>query len=268
MGPFTFNGVRFALGTLSLLPLLYFGNSSKRTNQASPHFNKLTLIAGLIAGVVLFTAATFQQIGMVYTTAGKAGFITGLYVVFVPVFGIFMKQKTNLNIWLGGLLAVFGLYFLSITDSFQLAFGDTLVLISAFFFAFHILIIGRFSRQVSTLRLSVIQFATCSLMSLVVALFTEEIILSNILDAAIPIIYGGVFSVGIAYTLQVFAQKNAHPSAASIILSMESLFAVLGGWLFLSEQMTSRGLFGCGLMLTGMVLAQIKRTKKSGTLSS
>jgi len=266
VGPFTFNGVRFALGSLSLLPLLYFGKFAKSKAENQNHFNKLTIRVGLISGIVLFVAATLQQTGIIYTTAGKAGFITGLYVIFVPIIGIFIKQKTNLNIWLGAMLAAVGLYFLSINQDFALEFGDSLVLLSAVFFAFHILVIGRFSSMVSAIRLSIIQFATCSVLSLVSASFTEEIILSGIIDAAIPIIYGGVFSVGIAYTLQVVGQKHAHPSSASIILSLESLFAVIGGWLLLSEQMTARGLFGCGLMLAGMVLAQIRRRRNAGVV--
>jgi len=262
VGPFTFNGVRFALGSLSLIPLLYFRKPNKTKSETQNHFNKPTIKGGLISGIVLFVAATLQQTGIIYTTAGKAGFITGLYVIFVPIIGLFIRQKTNLNIWLGALLAAVGLYFLSINENFALEYGDSLVLLSAVFFAVHILVIGRFSSMVSAIKLSIIQFATCSVLSLISAGFTEDIVLSGILDAAIPIFYGGVFSVGIAYTLQVVGQKNAHPSSASIILSLESLFAVIGGWLLLSEQMTARGLFGCGLMLAGMVLAQIKWSRK------
>lgn len=262
VGPFTFNGVRFALGSLSLLPLLWLRNQKTNTTVTSNLWNKQTLVAGLFAGTALFVAATFQQIGIVYTTAGKAGFITGLYVIFVPIFGIFIRQNTRVNVWIGAVIAATGLYFLSVNEQFRIEFGDALVLVSAFFFAIHILIIGKFSGKVEAIRLSIIQFAACSIFSLAMAGFTEEIILPGILDAAIPILYGGIFSVGIAYTLQVFGQRNAHPSAASIILSLESLFAVVGGWLLLSEQMTARGLFGCGLMLGGMVLAQVKWRRK------
>jgi drug/metabolite transporter (DMT)-like permease len=258
VGPFTFNGIRFGLGSLSLIPLLFFFRQGKTGRPPKAGWNRLTLMTGLFAGAALFVAATFQQIGIVYTTAGKAGFITGLYVIFVPVFGMFVRQRTRPVVWFGALLAATGLYFLSVNENFRIDPGDALVLVSAFFFAFHILIIGRFSFRVSAIRLSIIQFAACSLLSLIAAVFTEEIVMANILDAAIPILYGGIFSVGIAYTLQVVGQKNAHPSAASIILSLESLFAVVGGWLLLNEQMTVRGLSGCGLMLAGMVLAQLR----------
>ncbi len=265
VGPFTFNGVRFALGSLSLLPLLWLRNQKTNTTLTKNLWNKQTLLAGFFAGTALFVAATFQQIGIVYTTAGKAGFITGLYVIFVPIFGIFIRQSTKINVWIGAVIAATGLYFLSVNEQFRIAFGDGLILVSAFFFAIHILIIGKFSSKVEAIRLSIIQFAACSIFSLITAGFTEEIMLAGILDAAIPILYGGIFSVGIAYTLQVVGQKHAHPSAASIILSLESLFAVAGGWLLLSEQMTARGLFGCGLMLGGMILAQVrlKRTRPS-----
>ncbi len=262
VGPFTFNGVRFALGSVSLLPLLLLKANNEMKSGINQKWSKQTLFAGIVAGTVLFVAAAFQQVGIIYTTAGKAGFVTGLYVIFVPVFGIFLHQKTQISVWLGGVLAAVGLYFLSINDSLWLEFGDMLVLISAIFFAIHILVIGRFSSKINAIRLSIIQFAACSILSMATAIFTEEIIISKIIDAAIPIIYGGVFSVGIAYTLQVIGQKRAHPSAASIILSLEALFAVVGGWLFLSEQMTQRGLYGCGLMLTGMILAQIKSGAK------
>lgn len=265
VGPFTFNAIRFALGSLSLLPWLYVKRRSNGERSSVPGWTKQTFRAGMIAGAAIFIASSFQQIGLVYTTAGKAGFITGLYVIFVPIFGIFIRQLTRTNVWLGALLAAGGLYFLSIREDLTIATGDALVLASAAFFAIHILIIGRFSFRMSAIRLSIIQFATCSVLSLVAAVFTEEIILANILDAAIPILYGGLFSVGIAYTLQVVGQKHAHPSAASIILSMESLFAVLGGWMLLGETLTARGWLGCALMLVGMILAQVRWRKKVGS---
>lgn len=257
VGPFTFNAIRFALGSLSLVPWLYVKSKSKNT-EPPKGWNRQTLVAGLVAGAAIFVASSFQQIGIVYTTAGKAGFITGLYVIFVPVFGIFIRQLTRTNVWLGALLAVAGLYFLSIHENFTIQTGDALVLVSAAFFAVHILIIGRFTFRVSAIRLSIIQFGVCSLLSFVIAIFSEEILWPTILDAAIPILYGGLFSVGIAYTLQVIGQKHAHPSAASIILSLESLFAVLGGWMLLGETLTARGWLGCSLMLAGMVLAQLR----------
>ncbi len=257
VGPFTFNGIRFVLGTLSLVPMLYIKLPESKA-RPRPGWNRITFTGGLFAGLALFIAASFQQIGIINTTAGKAGFITGLYVILVPVLGMFVGQRTRYNVWMGALLAVAGLYLLSIRTGFTIAAGDALVLVSAVFFALHILLIGNYTARVSAVRLSVVQFGLVAALSLVAALLTEEIVLRDILDAAIPIIYGGVFSVGIAYTLQVIGQRHAHPAAASIILSLESLFAVVGGWLLLHEHMSTRSLAGCGLMLAGMILAQLR----------
>ncbi len=262
VGPFTFNGIRFLLGCVTLLPLLYFqGKTVNRKGLAGGKWSRDDVTGGLLAGLVMFMAVSWQQFGIVHTTAGKAGFITGLYVILVPVVGIFIRQKTSANVWAGAVVAAIGLYFLSITENFTIAMGDSLVLISALFFTFHILIIGKFSARANIIRLSVLQFFVCAVLSLVAAFATETIEISGVFDATVPILYGGIFSVGIAYTLQVAGQKHAHPSAASIILSLESLFAVIGGWLILNEQMSVRNLIGCALMLTGMILAQIRFRK-------
>lgn len=262
VGPFTFNGIRFLLGSLTLLPLLALQRKSRGISGIqTTGWSSNDLTGGLSAGVVMFIAVSLQQIGIVHTTAGKAGFITGLYVILVPIVGVFIRQKTSANVWVGAVVAATGLYFLSVTENFTLAPGDSFVLISALFFTFHILIIGRFSIRANIIRLSVLQFFVCAVLSLVAAFATETIEISGIFDAAVPILYGGIFSVGIAYTLQVAGQKHAHPSAASIILSLESLFAVIGGWLILNEQMSVRNLIGCALMLTGMIFAQIRFRK-------
>ena len=263
IGPFTFNGIRFALGSLSLIPLLYLKIPGRRRTQPVATWNRITVSGGLLAGLALFIAASFQQIGIVYTTAGKAGFITGLYVIMVPALGMFIRQRTKINVWAGAVFAASGLYLLSIRENFTIDPGDALVLISAIFFAVHILIIGSYSGRAGAVRLSIVQFALCALLSLIAAVYTEEIMLQPILDAAVPVIYGGVFSVGIAYTLQVAGQRHAHPSAASIILSLESLFAVIGGWLILGEHLSARGMAGCALMLFGMIVSQL-HFRKSG----
>ena len=257
--PFTFNGIRFLLGCITLLPLLIFRpKNPDRGTTAIEKWSKDEIAGGLMAAVVMFMAVSWQQFGIVHTTAGKAGFITGLYVILVPIVGMFFRQKTAVNVWIGAVIAVIGLYFLSVTENFALALGDSLVLVSALFFTFHILIIGKYSARASIIRLSVLQFFVCAMLSLGAAAATETIEISGIYDAAIPILYGGIFSVGIAYTLQVAGQRHSHPSAASIILSLESLFAVIGGWLILNEHLSARNLFGCVLMLTGMILAQIR----------
>ncbi len=263
--PFLFNGIRFALGATSLVPIYFFINKKKQAHPIKPIDNRSLLINSSIAGVFMFIAATFQQIGVKYTTAGNAGFITGLYVVIVPIIGIFIGKKTNYKTWIGAILAMAGMYFLSIKGGFHIAMGDLLVFISAFFWASHVQIIGKITRKFSALSISIIQFYMCSILSILVAIFLEDIIWQNILSATIPLLYAGIFSVGIAYTLQVIAQKDAHPSQAAIILSLESVFAVIGGMLFLSETMSVRGLFGCGLMLIGMIISQIKTKSKKHT---
>jgi len=259
VGPFTFNGVRFALGSLVLIPFIWYSRRRNRGTRSNPpeHQSKTLLLAGILAGSALFTAASFQQVGLLYTTAGKAGFITGLYVVIVPIMGLGLGQRTHAGTWIGALLAAGGMYFLSISEQLTIAYGDLLQLAGAFIWAAHVLIIGRFSPRVDVLRLAFVQFATCAVLSMSSAVVLEVITLSDIVQATIPILYGGALSVGFAYTLQVVAQRKAHPAHAAILLSLEAVFAALGGWIMLGEVLTSRGLFGCGLMLSGMLLSQL-----------
>ena len=259
VGPFTFNGVRFALGSLSLVPLLFVldRRPSEARRMLPPTTAKTLLAGGSLAGLFLFAGASLQQVGLVYTTAGNAGFITGLYVVIVPIMGLVLGQRTHTGTWLGAFLAAAGLYFLSITAELTIAWGDLLELIGAFFWAAHVLIIGRLSPRMDALKLAITQFAACSLLSLITAVAIETITWEGLRQAAIPILYGGLGSVGVAYTLQVVAQKDAPPAHAAIFLSMEAVFAAFGGWLLLSENLTSRGLLGCGLMLAGMLLSQL-----------
>jgi drug/metabolite transporter (DMT)-like permease len=251
--PFTYNGVRFALGTLSLLPLLYLRRPGSRRSSSSA---RGTIVVGMAAGLCLYVAASLQQIGLVYTTAGKAGFITTLYVVLVPLFGYFIGRATGIAGWIGALLAVSGLYLLSVREGFTISPGDLLVLASAFFWALHVLIIDRYGRFVDSISLSVIQFAICSVLCLLTAAAVENPSLAGIIDAAVPILYGGLFSVGVAYTLQVVAQKSAPPSHAAIILSLEGAFAALGGWLLIGEFLDFRSIVGCSLMFSGMLASQ------------
>ena len=259
VGPFTFNAVRFTLGGISLIPLLIIGKKRKFNNESPLPLssNKILLKGGIIAGVILFFGASFQQGGMVFTSAGKAGFITGLYIILVPILGIMFKQKTSAAIWLGAVIALVGLYLLSVTENLTIGLGDLLVLASAFFWGLHVLVIGRFSPKTDPIQLAFFQFMLCAFFSLVASLILETTTLQNIFDASVPILYAGVVSVGIAYTLQVVAQQEAHPSHAAIIMSLEAVFAVIGGWIVLDENIPLRGLIGCGLMLTGMILSQV-----------
>lgn len=259
VGPFLFNGIRFALGSAVLLPLILRNHARQDSSGAAVKMVsvKTVVLGGGFAGLSLFIGASLQQVGLVYTTAGNAGFITGLYVVIVPILGLIWKQRPSAGTWAGAILAAMGLYFLSITGDFTIAFGDLLELIGAFFWAVHVLILGWLSPRIDSLKLAFTQFTTCSVLSLITAIVFEMISLQGIFQAAIPILYGGVLSVGVAYTLQVVAQKNAHPAHAAILLSLEAVFAAFGGWVLLGETLTMRGVFGCSLMLSGMILSQL-----------
>jgi len=254
LGPYTFNALRFFIGAISLLPIY----AITRNNKVNEQFQwKKAIKSGLILGLVLFIASTFQQIGMIYTEASKAGFITSLYVILVPVFGLFIGRKVTKTLWAGALMAVLGLYLLSVRNGFNLELGDSLLIASAVFFAFHMLLIGTFAPRHNIFLLSVFQFSVTAMLSLIAALFYEEIRWESIQQAAYPIIYAGLFSVGIAYTLQAYAQKKAHPAHAAIIFSFESVFALIGGWLILNEVIDLRAGIGGLFMLAGIIISQI-----------
>ena len=267
VGPFTYNGVRFALGTLVLLPfLLREWKHPEPLIHAPGSMHRRKILAGsILTGVLLFGGVALQQLGLQHTTAGKAGFITGLYVVFVPVAGIFLGHRARPAIWVGALLALAGLYLLSATRGLHLAPGDTLVLLCAIVFTFHVLAIAWLSPLMNSYLLAVIQFAVCTLLNLVFTFTLESPAVYSIQQAWLPIAYGGILSVGIAYTLQVVAQKTAHPAYASIILSLEAMFAVLGGWLILDEHISPRMMAGCALMLAGMVVVQAASSDPGNT---
>ena len=258
VGPFLFNGIRFGLGCISLWPLIWLrGKKGFKETVFQASDLKTVLKAGLIAGVLLFGGSTLQQVGIIYTTAGKAGFITGLYVVIVPILGLIWKQRPGPGVWIGAFLAAVGLYFLSITEELTIAYGDFLVLLCAMVFALHVLAIGWLAPRVDCIKLASAQFGVNSILSLMVAVFVEDISWQGIMDGLLPILYGGFMSAGVAYTLQVVAQKDAHPAHASIILSLESVFAALSGWIILDQQLTCRAILGCVLMFAGMLASQL-----------
>jgi drug/metabolite transporter (DMT)-like permease len=259
VGPFAFNGIRFALGSLVLVPLIVKQSRAPAVGGDGTGHAPAARIwwGGGLAGLMLFAGASLQQVGLVYTTAGNAGFITGLYVVIVPILGLFLRQRPNAGTWIGVLLATAGLFLLSVTDRLTIAFGDLLELLGAFFWAGHVLIIGWLSPRLDSLKLAATQFAACSVLSLLTAAIFENTRATGVAQAAVPLLYGGVLSVGVAYTLQVVAQRNAHPAHASILLSLEAVFAALGGWIILGERLTGRGMTGCALMLAGMLCSQL-----------
>jgi drug/metabolite transporter (DMT)-like permease len=255
IGPFAFNGIRFLLGGICLVPLLWWISKKKEASAL-----KKALPGGLLVGLVLFSASALQQVGMQWTGAGKAGFITGLYVILVPVIGIFIGQSVGRRLWLGAVLALAGLFLLTVQEKFTIEKGDIYILLSACCWAMHVQLINSLVNKYPPLTISVIQFITCGLLSLIPMALFENTTLQGVLDAGIPILYGGLISVGIAYTLQVYAQRYVHPAYASIILSFETVFAVLGGWLILHESLSARNLAGCALMMAGMLVVQARRS--------
>lgn len=266
IGAFSFNGIRFGLGSLSLIPLIIYFERKKKLNGNDKQTNEVNykkrILPGILVGTILYAGSALQQVGIIYTTAGKASFITGLYMVLVPIIGLFLGHKIGKSSWIGVGLAVIGLYLLSVNGDFSIGYGDLLEVIGAVFWAIHILSIDYFSDKIEPLKLSCIQFATCSVLSLITALIFEQITITGISNAIIPILYGGLLSVGVAYTLQVVAQKNAKPSHAAIILSMESVFGAIGGAIILGETMSTKGYIGCILILAGILLSQITPSSK------
>ncbi|HNY11226.1 MAG TPA: DMT family transporter [Candidatus Wallbacteria bacterium] len=261
LGPFAFTGIRFALGSLSLIPVMsYFKGTENSVRNKTASFRS-TLKAGIITGLILFTAAALQQAGMTGTTAGKAGFITGLYIIFVPAIGILLKHNIDALTMAGVVLATAGMYLLCVKNEFAISYYDGLVLLCAFFWSIHIMVIDHFIKKTDALELSFFQFVTCSALSMSAAFAFEKLTVESVRLALIPLLYGGFCSVGIAYTLQVVGQKNAKPSHAAIILSMEAVFAAIGGFIVLGETLGTRALFGCALMLAGMLLPQIGNFK-------
>ena len=261
IGPFTFNGVRFLIGSLSLVPVIFI---FERKGILDKQRVKNTFVYGAITGCVLFTASNLQHFGIVLIEqASKAGFITGIYTVLVPIFGIFMGKKTNLNTWMGAILAVVGLYFVSVIGTPVLEFGDVLLFVGAIFWALHIIVIDKFVGKVNPIMYSSVQFLTVSVLSILCAVLFELSIFSveGLASSLIPVLYTGIMSSGVAYTLQVVGQKNAEPTAAAIIFSSESVFCAIGCVLLLGDKLTPPAIFGCVLIFAGIILSQIEFKK-------
>ena len=265
LGPFTFNGVRSLIGGVALIPCIWI--LQKLNDKSDPvteeRNRKDLLIGGISCGVLLFAASSLQQVGIQYTTAGKAGFITAFYIVFVPVLGIFLGKKTGWKVWTAVILALAGLYFLCITEKFTIGKGDIFLFACALVFSLHILVIDYFSPKVEGVKMSCIQFLVCGIISLPFMFLLEIPKMGAIVDAAWPLLYAGVLSCGVAYTLQIIGQKNVNPAIASLILSLESCFSVLAGWVILGEKLSVRESIGCILMFAAIILAQLPQKEKA-----
>jgi drug/metabolite transporter (DMT)-like permease len=265
VGPFTFIAARFLLGGLALTPVLYL----TKTLPLKPiqHSTKPKwLPAALACGAALFIAASFQQIGLTTTSAGKAGFITALYIVIVPILGLPIGKKVRLIVWLAVVIATFGLYLLTIKSGVTISKGDLTVLVGAFVWAVHILLIDHFSSNVPGLLIACGQFLVTGVLGLIAALLFEDIALSALLLGGGTILYAGIIVVSIAYTLQVLGQKGVNPSIAALILSLESVFAVLAGTVFLNERLTPREWLGCALMLAAVIITQLGSSENRNQL--
>ena len=273
VGGFTFNAVRSLIGSAVLVPLILIpGQKISDNSEISEAAASTTsgiqkrkdlIIGGISCGICLCLASNFQQFGIKYTTVGKAGFITACYIVIVPIIGLFLGKKCSKFIWAAVAMALIGLYLLCITDGFSIGKGDLLVLVCAFLFSIHILVIDHFSPKADGVKLSCIQFLTCGILSAIPALILEHPQVSSILAAWQPILYAGVMSCGVAYTLQVIGQKNMNPTVASLILSMESSISVLAGWIILGQQLSTKEILGCVIMFAAIILAQLPQKDTS-----
>lgn len=268
VGPFTFNAVRSIIGSIVLVPVIFLMDGLKKKSGMSKEAirrergdTKTLLVGGICCGVVLAVASSLQQFGILFTTVGKAGFITAMYIVLVPILGIFLGRKLRPLIVLCVVIAVAGLYFLCMTENLSLGIGDLFVLLCAFVFSIHILVIDHFSPLVDGVRMSAIQFLTAGILCAVPMFLFEQPHIGEIVAAWMPVLYAGVMSCGVAYTLQILGQKNADPTVASLLLSLESVFSVLAGWVILGQSLSGKELFGCGLMFLAIVLAQMPQKK-------
>ncbi|MCE9519254.1 MAG: DMT family transporter [Verrucomicrobia bacterium] len=254
LGPMTFNGLRFALGSICLFPVIIW---RKKNLTSAAGETKLPYRGSVGAGVFLFSAAALQQIGLQFTSSAHSGFITAFYILFVPLLGIFFRHRAPKILWLGILICLIGFYFLSVTGNFVVSKGDWLTLMGAVLWAGHILVIDHAANKGDPVCIACIQFAVCAILSALAGLIFEHVLFSQIRAAFGAIVYTGIMSIGVGYTLQVICQKHCPPAPAAIIMSLESVFAALAGYLVLNQTLSSRALMGCGLILSGVILVQL-----------
>ncbi len=263
IGPFTYNTCRNFLAFLALLFLVFVFNRKKEKAEKNAETNKITIIGGICCGLALGVAGAFQQVGVSMTSAGKAGFITALYIVMVPIFGVFIGKKIPKVIWLCVVLAILGFYLLCVNENFSISAGDLYVLACAVGFAVHILIIDHFTeKKADGIKMSCIQFLVAMVVSLILMLLFEKPSMGAIWDAKATILYAGIMSSGVGFTLQIVAQKDTDPTTATLLMSLESVFAALAGWLFLQERMSVKEFAGCLIVFAAVIIAQIPLEKK------
>lgn len=275
VGPYTFNCIRMILGGISLLPVIFIMDHAKLSTRrpTTKEQRKELLLGGVSCGAILFVASSFQQMGIFLgTPAGKAGFLTACYILLVPIIGLFFHKKCRWNIWVGVVLAVLGLYLLCMNGPFYLQLSDGLVLLCALCFSFHIIVVDHFAPKVDGVRMSCIQFFTCGIMGILPTILLEmghmqesvKLWLSGFAtwDAWIAILYAAFLSCGVAYTLQIIGQEGLHPTVASLLMSLESVFSVIAGWVILKESMSPRELTGCIIMFAAISLAQVEFDRK------
>lgn len=267
VGGFTFNCLRCFLGGAVLIPVIAISDKKRKSKEGENNIRsdrKRLITGGVCCGAFLCVASNLQQFGIKYTSVGKAGFITAMYIVIVPLAGIFLKRKAGKFVWIGVALAIAGLYLLCINEDFYIGKGDLLVLGCAVVFSGHILCVDYFSPLVDGVRLSCIQFFTCGILSGIPMLIFEDVSLRNIADCSVPLLYAGIMSCGVGYTLQIIGQKNINPTVASMVFSLEAVFSLLAGWLILGQNMSEREIAGCVIMFAAIVLAQLPDRKNSG----
>ena len=266
VGPFTYNACRTLLGGVVLIPVIALfriipGKEKENKTEKAPL--RTTVIGGIVCGVIFFIAGSLQQYGITMTTAGKAGFVTALYIVIVPVISVIVYRKTSLKVWICCIIATAGFYLLCINEGFYVSMGDLMVLACALFFAVHIMVIDHFNaKNTDGTLMSCIQFFTAGTMMLICMFIFEQPDINSILNAWLPILYGGIMSCGVAYTLQILGQRYTEPTVATLLMSLESVFAALSGWLILGEVLSLKELAGCALVFTAVILAKINIKKK------
>jgi len=264
VGPFTFNAVRSALGGAVLIPCILIldkisGRSPSIWGTRDKKARKTLLAGGVLCGMALAVATALQQIGIAHTSVGKAGFITALYIIIVPLFGLFSRKRISPLVWTSVVVAVIGMYFLCINENLTVNFGDLLIFLSAIVFSLHILVIDHFAAKVDGVRMSSIQFLVSAAVNAVPMLIFESPDIKILASAWLPIVYTGVLSSAVGYTLQIVGQKNTHPVVASLVLSLESVFAALAGWLILRQELSARELIGSLLVFTAIILSQLRK---------